>query len=141
MEIFFQTYTMEGKNHMKKTFVALMLVLTLICGCMVVMAPTEEYPDKSMADLTEEEKNAVLENLIADVDAADYGMMTLENGREVMFYVERGESEIGNVIDIYDGYIIQLIYVRGDFDTLLDSDVEAADAFMNTVAYTPVAAK
>ena len=109
-------------------------------GFVVSVAATEEYPDKSMADLTAEEKAAILENLIADTEAAEYGMMTLADGREVFYYIERGEYEAGNVVDIYDGYIIQLTYVRGNCETLLDSDVEAADAFMDSIVYTPVSA-
>ena len=111
---------------------------TTACSYIFMIAPSEEYVGKNLADLSDDEQNAILSMMVTDCDQVDYGTVTLDNGNTMLYYTESGAADIGNILDIHDGYFIQLAYVHKDATPILESDMMAAEALMSTMIYEEV---
>ncbi|MDD3336208.1 MAG: hypothetical protein PHI98_11945 [Eubacteriales bacterium] len=108
------------------------------CSYILIVAPSEEYANKNLSDLSDDERNAILSIMVADCDQVDYGTVTLENGNTMLYYTESGAADMGNILDVHDGYFIQLTYVHNEATPILESDMLAAEALMNTLIYEEI---
>lgn len=103
------------------------------------LAETEEYPTQSGAELTPEDTQHILEELLVDVAEARYATRVLPNGHEVLTLYETGAAEMYFELDLYQGVFVQVTGSLADFSTLDESDIAQVSALMDSLAFESVA--
>ncbi len=106
--------------------------LSGVADVIIVLAPSEEYADQSLADLSDEERNALMELTLADWYEPVSKIDVTPSGNQYMIIRSDGnDASVATVFTLYRGYFVQLTQFNDDFSTLDDADIE----FMMNILY------
>ena len=87
--------------------------------------PSEEYVGLSLADLPEEELDAMVAMLVADFEAPEANRFTTPSGNMVLFIRETfGGNQYATMQTLYRGFFFYLYCAYEDFSNLTDADIE-----------------
>ncbi len=96
----------------------------------VTIAPSEEYGDLSMNDLTEEEVEQLKALVAEQFESAELTVEITPSGNAYIF-VNADEEGIDAIFTLYLGYFVELTQWHDDFSELTDAD----NAFMMQLLY------
>ncbi len=108
----------------------------------LTVAPGEEYEEKSLKDLTEDEKQALVAVLSENAEKPTYVFIDLPDGNQLLVVEEDTEQNDFAVMEtIYDGNFICLYARYEDFNKLTADDLAVMYEIMQSLVITPVEAK
>lgn len=108
----------------------------------LAVSASEEYVDKDMTDLTEDEKAAVAEAWGQGMVEPTYAFVPSENGEYTMLVMEENTetNDYAILLTIHDGYFISLYTAYEDFKKLNSEDMEIMYDIANSIVIKEVAA-
>ncbi len=105
----------------------------------VVISYSEEYGDKMMSDLNDEQLEALFATVAEELEKPSYEVRTLEDGIKMMIVHEDAASDYAYIITIYEGYFIQAYIAHDDYATLTEEEVNDLILLMDNVHILPPA--
>jgi len=105
----------------------------------VLISYSEEYGDKLMSDLNDEQIEALFITVAEELEKPSYEMRTLEDGIKMMIVQEDAASDYAYIITIYEGYFIQAYIAHDDYATLTQEEVNDLMLLMDNVRILPPA--
>ncbi|NLI20101.1 MAG: hypothetical protein GX418_00915 [Clostridiales bacterium] len=99
----------------------------------ISVAPTEEYEEQTLADLSDDELDTLFAMLSADLDDPSYTMVTTAGGYECMVVEDNSATDSAIIALLYDGYFIQISVWNVNYDTLTDDDMTVAETMIDSL--------
>lgn len=99
----------------------------------------EGYAGKTLNDLTEEDKKALLDMMDDDFNAPEIHDLTTEHGTEVFLINETAvpddDADVSFAIgfSLYEGYFVQIYVKKDDFDKLNQDDLDLAMKILSDI--------
>ena len=103
----------------------------------ISVAPTEEYTDMVMTDLTAEEQQALFETISADLDAPSFEIKQTSDGHAYMLINDDSAADSATLVMLYSNYFIQMSVWNTQNDVLSEEDIATAEALLNTLQVVP----
>lgn len=103
----------------------------------MLISPSERYEGKLMADLTEEEIQALSARVAEELQTPSYMVLTLEGGLKMMVVDEESAFDYAYVITLYGGYFIQAYIAHENYATLTQEEVTEAVTLMDSIRMLP----
>ncbi|MDD2648103.1 MAG: hypothetical protein PHI27_11835 [Eubacteriales bacterium] len=97
----------------------------------ILIAPSEEYAEMSLADLSDEEVNKMLADTAIDFDEPASAIDVTPSGNKYIIVRQDGTQSMATIITIYRGYFVQLVQFFDEYEPLTEADTE----FLMNVLY------
>lgn len=106
-------------------------VMPDVAEVMITIGPGEEYGEQSLAELSDEEVQLLVENTIEDFDNPTSEINTTPSGNKYILVRQEGEYAMATIFTLYRGYFVQLTQFHDDLSPLTDKDT----AFLMDILY------
>ena len=103
----------------------------------ISVAPTEEYDEASLAQLSPEDLEQLFQIVSADMDQPSYEVKTTIQGYPYMLVTNDSDHDSASLVTVHDHYFIQLsLWLKG-FTVLSETDIRMAESTLNTLQVIP----
>lgn len=103
----------------------------------ISIAPTEEYDQTELKDLTDEEMERLFLTVSADMDSPSYSLEQTAGGYDYMLVQDDSETDSEMMIMLHGGFFLQLSVWDVNYSVLTDADTQTATDLLDTLAIIP----
>ncbi|MEG0492265.1 MAG: hypothetical protein RR696_03610 [Clostridia bacterium] len=110
-----------------------------VCEYFLSIAFSEEHDGRSMADLSQEEKDALIATFNEGYENATQTEMTTKEGSQIFLLDENNsESDYALAFTIYKGYFIQMFISKPNFETLTEENIALANEIFGDLHFKDI---
>lgn len=99
----------------------------------ISVAPTEEYTEASLSELSKEDLDSLFTMFSADLDDPGYKMKKTSGGYEYMLINDNSETDSALLVLLYNGFFIQVSVWNASYTELTSDDIAVAEALIDTL--------
>lgn len=104
----------------------------------ISVAPTEEYTEASLADLSTEDLDSLFSMFSADFDKPSYEMRKTAGGYDYMLINDDSATDSAALVLLTDGYFIQMSVWNTNYSELTDANIKVAESLIDTLKIVAV---
>ena len=104
----------------------------------ISVAPTEEYSESSIADLSKDDLTTLFNVFSADLDNPSYLIGKTKNGYSYMLINDDSLTDSAMVVLLFNGYFIQMSVWNENYAVLTDDQINIALSLIDTLKIVEV---
>ncbi|HNW85960.1 MAG TPA: hypothetical protein PLP25_10240 [Candidatus Limiplasma sp.] len=99
----------------------------------ISVAPTEEYTESSIADLSKDEQDTLFSVFSADLDDPSYTIAKTTAGYDYMLINDESLTDSAMIVLLFNGYFIQMSVWNDNYAVLTDDQINIALSLISTL--------
>ena len=103
----------------------------------ISVAPTEEYDEQSLADLSKDDLDHLFAITSGDLDKPSYSMQKTPGGYDYMLIEDDSVTDSAILVILYDGYFIQMSVWNSNYSELDATDMTTATDIFDSLSIIP----